>query len=239
MNKMIDTLKGHYVVCGYSDTGRYAVEELKKTGRQFVVIERDPAKTAELERDQLLFLEGDATADAVLRNAGITRAAGLISTLHSDADNLLVVLTARELNSGLRIVSKAGHEETEHKLRKVGADGVVMPSFIGGLRIASELVRPSVVTLLDTMLRGTDLVIRIEEIPIRSGSAATGRTLQEAGILDTDGVSVLALARGGEAYRFNPGRGLRLEAGDNLIVMGVAQLIGELRDRLKPVAEND
>lgn len=236
MEKKIGALKGHHIICGMSGTGRYAIDELLKTGMDFVVIELDPHKISELERRGILYVQGDATSDAALHDAGILRAAGLISALHSDADNLLVVLTARELNRDLRIVAKANHEESEHKLRKVGADGVVMPNFIGGLRMASELIRPSVVTFLDTMLRGLDRAVRVEEIPIEQNSTVAGRTLEESGLLGTEGVSVLALVRGKEPYRFNPRPSQRLEPGDCLIVMGFSTLIGKLRNRLNPAS---
>lgn len=236
MEKKIGALKGHHIICGMSGTGRYAIDELLKTGMDFVVIELDPHKISELEKRGILYVLGDATSDAALKDAGIPRAAGLISALHSDADNLLVVLTARELNRELRIIAKADHEESEHKLRKVGADGVVMPSFIGGLRMASELIRPSVVTFLDTMLRGLDRAVRVEEIPIEQHSTVAGRTLEESGLLGTEGVSVLALVRGKEPYRFNPRPSQRLEPGDCLIVMGFSILIGEVRSRLSPAS---
>lgn len=236
MEKKIGSLKGHHIICGMSGTSRYAVDEFLKTGMDFVVIELDPHKISELEKRGILYVQGDATSDAALHDAGILRAAGLISALHSDADNLLVALTARELNRDLRIVAKANHEESEHKLRKVGADGVVMPNFIGGLRMASELIRPSVVTFLDTMLRGLDRAVRVEEIPIEQNSTVAGRTLEESGLLGTEGVSVLALVRGKEPYRFNPRPSQRLEPGDCLIVMGFSTLIGKLRNRLNPAS---
>lgn len=234
MKGKIDALKGHYLICGDSSTGRYAIEELHKTHRPFVVVERDPAKIADLERREMLFVEGDAATDEVLRRAGIDRASGLIATLHSDADNLFLVFTAKALNPGLRIIAKAAEEGSREKLLRAGADSVVMPNAIGGLRMVSELVRPAVVTFLDVMLRDKDKAIRVEEIRLHEGSAAAGRILGETGILDTPGASLVALVREGVPYLFNPSPSTRLNAGDLLIMLGEAEAVHKLDLRLAP-----
>lgn len=234
MKGKIDALKGHYLICGDSNTGRYAIEELHKTHRPFVVIDKDPAKITELERREMLFVDGDATSDEVLQRAGIARASGLIATLHSDADNLFLVFTARALNPGLRIIVKAAEESSREKLLRAGADSVVMPNAIGGLRMVSELVRPAVVTFLDVMLRDKDKAIRVEEIRVREGSAAAGRILGETGILDTPGASLVALVREGAPYLFNPPSSTPLQTGDLLIMLGEAKAVHDLDLRLTP-----
>jgi voltage-gated potassium channel len=236
MKKTIDRLSGHYLVCGDSSTGKYVIEEMRKTHRPFVVVEKDPAKIAELARQELLYIEGDATSEAVLREAGIERACGLIATLHSDADNLFVALTAKGLNPDLRVIAKAVDEESRGKLMRVGADGVVMPNAIGGMRMVSEMVRPGVVTFLDVMLRDKDRAIRVEEISIQAGSAVAGKTLGETGILAAEGASVVALVRPDQPYRFNPSAELRLETGDTLIIMGMAPVIAELDRQMNAAA---
>lgn len=234
MKGRIDALTGHYLICGDSNTGRYAIEELQRTHRPFVVIDKDPAKIAELGQREILFIEGDASTDDVLLNAGIARASGLIATLHSDADNLFLVFTARGLNPKLRIIAKAAEEASREKLLRAGADSVVMPNAIGGLRMVSELVRPAVVTFLDVMLRDKDKAIRVEEIRVREGSAAAGRILGETGILDTAGASLVALVREDAPYLFNPPPSTRLNAGDLLIMLGEAQAVRDLDLRLTP-----
>jgi voltage-gated potassium channel len=214
-----------------SATGRYVIDELKKTGRSFVVIDRDQERIRALNEAGILNIEGDATNDAVLQAANISRAGGLLTTLHADSDNLFVVVTARGLNPSLKIIAKAINEESERKLRQVGADRVVMPNFIGGLRMASEMIRPSVVTFLDTMLRSQDATVRVEEIRITHGSSLAGKSLAESGLLDVEGVTVVALAGGEKAYRFNPHREWLLSANDVVIVMGVVGNIMALKAR--------
>ncbi len=226
MEKKIAALQAHYIVCGVDQTGRYVIEELLKTRKDFVVIERDPEKAVRLMRENILCIEGDASHDAVLLRAGIARARGLVTALHSDAENLFVVITAKRLNPVLRVISKAVEEESEQKIRMVGAASVVMPSYIGGLRMASEMIRPSVVTFLDMMLRSKDKTIRIEEIRIEPGSTYEGLTLRETGIAAHAGLSGVALTDPKDgSYLFNPSHNTRLSAGHVLIVIAGVDLI--------------
>jgi voltage-gated potassium channel len=143
-----------------------------------------------------------------------------------------VVLTARRLNPKLRIIAKAIDEGTRDKLQQVGANGVVMPEAIGGMRMASELLRPDVVSFLDVMLRNKDETIRIDEIHIAGGSRAVGRTLAESGVLTTEGATLVAISRGSEAYRFNPAPDTTLQADDVLIMLGNTLIIEILERRL-------
>jgi len=229
MDKKIERLQAHYLICGMSQTGRYVLDELVKTKKDFVVIEKDPDKIKQLVSENLLCIEGDATHDAVLLKAGIQRAKGAITALPSDAENLFVVITAKRLNPALRVISKAVEEESEQKIRMVGADGVVMPNYIGGLRMVSEMIRPSVVSFLDIMLRSKDRTIRVEEIEIAPASQFIGRTLQQTGILGTEGVTVVALKdRKKDTYVFNPPVQTVLSSDHVLIVIGDIDLIREI-----------
>jgi voltage-gated potassium channel len=229
MIKRIAGLEKHFIVCGMSATGRYVIDELKKTGRSFVVIDRDPERIRQLSDEGILNIEGDATNDAVLQAANIGTAGGLLTTLHADSDNLFVVVTARGLNPSLKIIAKAINEESERKLRQVGADSVVMPNFIGGLRMASEMIRPSVVSFLDTMLRSHDKTLRVEEINIPDDSPLKGKSLADSAILDMEGVTVVAVSDGKGPYIFNPSRKRLLSVGDVVIVMGVVENIMQLK----------
>ncbi len=232
MNKKISQLKGHYIVCGADHTGRYVIEELAKTKKDFVVIEKDAEKIKHFIEQNILCIEGDATHDAVLEMAGIKRARGFITSLHSDAENLFVVITAKRLNPDIRVISKAVEEESDQKIRMVGADGVVMPNSIGGLRMVSEMIRPTVVTFLDIMLRSKDRTIRIEDIEINPGSSFAGRTLDETGTLDIEGVTVVALKdKTNDTYVFNPSRKSALTTDNVLIVMGNVDFINKIKDR--------
>lgn len=235
MNRNIDRLDAHFIVCGTDRTAGYAIEELLKTNRDFVVIEKNPDKITALEKEGILCIEGDATHDSILVRAGIHRAKGFITSLHSDAENVFVVITAKRLNPSLRVISKAVEEESEQKIRMVGADGVVMPDFIGGLRMVSEMVRPSVVNFLDIMLRSKDRTIRVEEISLGPASAFVGRELSDTGLPDMEGVSVVALKdKLHDTYTFNPSRKTLLTGDHVLIVMGDIDLIQKTGARLNP-----
>jgi len=235
MNKKIDRLDAHFIVCGADRTGRYAIEELLKTQRDFVVIEKNADKIMAFEKEGILCIEGDATHDSILLRAGIHRAKGFITSLHSDAENVFVVITAKRLNPSLRVISKAVEEESEQKIRMVGADGVVMPDFIGGLRMVSEMVRPSVVDFLDIMLRSKDRTIRVEEISLGKASSFIGKKLSETGLPDMEGVSVVALKdKSDDSYTFNPSQKTLLTVDHILIVMGDIDRIQEASARLNP-----
>lgn len=225
MKNAIARLENHYILCGLSATGRYIARELLKTGRKFVVIDSDQQKIKELNDPNIMVIEGDATHEAVLQSANIGKAGGLLTALHNDADNLFVVVTAKGLNPSLKIVAKAINEESEQKLRQVGANYVVMPNFIGGMRMASEMIRPSVVSFLDNMLRSKDATVRVEEIHIAPGSALLNKTLKNSGVLDVEGVTVVALSDGKGSYEFNPHREKVLGTDDVIIVMGVVDKI--------------
>jgi voltage-gated potassium channel len=232
MNNRIRTLSDHYVVCGESRIGQHIIDELERTGQPFVVIDREPEKVNALLARNILAVAGDATADATLLEAGVDRAKGLATSLSTDADNLFVVLTARRLNRDLRIIAKALDDATRDKLQQVGANGVVMPQAIGGMRMASELLRPNVVSFLDIMMRSKDKTIRVEEIQIREDSPAIGKSLAWSGASTTEGASLVALYRANEPYQFTPNPETRLMSGDLLIMLGNTQIIRELEQRL-------
>ncbi|WP_374354839.1 TrkA family potassium uptake protein [Chitinimonas sp.] len=234
MQKSIDRLSRHHIVCGHGSTGRYVVEGMQRVHQAFVVIEQDAARVQALRDRGLLVVEGDATQDEVLARAGIARAAGLVACLHHDADNVFVVLTARELNADLRIVAKAVDESAQRKLRAVGADGVVLPNFIGGVRMLMELVQPNAITLLDMMLRSPEQTIIAEEIALPHDSRWLGQALATLQLEAHPGASLLALQRAGSApYQFNPPADTILCAGDVLIVMGEQQAVQGFSARLR------
>ena len=231
MKKAISRLSGHYVICGDSTTCTHIIEELQRTGHTFVVVDVDPVKVAALAERGVLAHEGDATQDATLLDAGIERATGLLTCLQNDSDNLFVVLTARRLNPALRIVTKALAPASRDKLKQVGADSVVMPKAIGGLRMASELLRPHVVSFLDEMMRATEATIRVDEIVIDEKADAIGQLIADTPLPDTVGASLVAIIRAG-SYRFNPSPDTVLAAGDVLLMLGETEVIQGLRHEL-------
>jgi len=234
MEKALAKLHAHVIVCGAGETGKHVVEELLKTQTPCVVIEQDLARLKHLERfGGMPVIEGDATDGVVLSRARIDIARGLITTLPSDKDNLFVILTARELNPTLRIVSRVIEDDSHAKLRKAGADAVVSSNQIGGLRLASELIRPHVVSFLDTMLRDPHRVLRIEEAEVMQGSPVVGKTLDELDLVSRVGLVVMAKRRGAKGeFVYNPKASTPLDAGDFLIVCGEPAQLETLRDIL-------
>jgi len=232
MSKDIARLHGHFIVCGAGDTGYHAICELARTRRPFVAIDRDPERLRRLrECEETHFIEGDATEEETLIEAGIERAAGILCALSSDQDNLFVTMTARELNPNLRIVTRAIDLKARDKMLKAGADSVVSPNHIGGLRMVSEMVRPSVVSFLDIMLRDHERALRIEEVPIEQGSELAGKTLSTAPIRDEVDALVLAVRTGdGESYIFNPTADQQLRPGMILVVMADVDAVQRLRE---------
>ena len=223
MEKRIAKLSGHYVICGAGETGLRALAELATTGRQVVAVERDPQRVDRLAKaiPDVPVLEGDASEDENLIEVGIRRAAGLIAALPDDRDNVFITLSARRLSPNLRIVARATEARTIPKLRTAGADEVISPNQIGGLRMASALVRPGVVTFLDTMLRGPESVVRFEEFRINEGSDLVGKTLAEANLPHEADILVVAVREAGDvSFRYGPPASTRLGAGLTLVVLG-------------------
>jgi len=228
MERRLAALTGHYIVCGIGGIGRHIINELHKTKRLFVAVDKSEDRGKELAEEGMLFIRGDATSSSVLRAANAERAKGIFCALPNDAENLLLILTAKDINPGIKIVAKAREDESENKMRKAGADGVILPKFIGGLRMASQMIRPEAVTFLDKMLRSPDSVLRVEDITLRDHSPLIRKTLQASGLLDKSGVSVTALRKGND-YIFNPRKDEKLEAGNVLILIGETKRIREIK----------
>lgn len=230
MEKRIAKLSGHYIVCGIGHTGRHVLTELMRNRESVVLIEQDQETIEKcLSLGELFFVNGDATDDANLIAAGIERAAGIIICLPSDKDTLYVTMTARMINPTIRIISSMTEQAIEPKLVKAGADKVVSPNFIGGLRMASEMIRPTVVDFLDHMLRSRQGNIRIHEIQISKKSPAHEKKISESGIRDKYDLLVLAVKGISKEIEFNPSPHNILEAGMTLIVMGDVDNIAKAR----------
>lgn len=231
MRKGIDSLHDHIIVCGVGRTGQHVLDELRATRTPFVVVDHDAEKLGALheEHPDMAYLAGDATEDDVLINAGIHRARGVVAALTDDKENLYVTLSARSLNPALRIISKCVEPTAEAKLRKAGADKVVSPNHIGGMRLASEMIRPNVTEFLDIMLRDPKHVLRIEEATVSQASPLAGRTLGEAALRKVCDVLVVAVRDAEGKYKFNPGAEQSLKVGSTLIVLGEREEIAKLR----------
>ncbi|PIP70788.1 MAG: potassium channel protein [Nitrospirae bacterium CG22_combo_CG10-13_8_21_14_all_44_11] len=218
LEKRIKELKGHYIVCGYGRMGRIICRELKGKNIKFGVIEKEP-NTFEADEETLM-LKGDATKDELLKEMGIEKAKGLISVLPTDAENLFVVLSARELNPKLFIVARAGEEGSEQKLLRAGADRVVSPYYIGGLRIAHTVLKPAVVDFIEFATKSGNIDLQMEEIAVQHNSKLAGLTLDECGIGRDLGIIVVAIKKASGDMKFNPTFRTAIKAGDTLIALG-------------------
>ncbi|BCB95726.1 potassium transporter TrkA [Dissulfurispira thermophila] len=228
LEKKIRELKNHYIVCGYGRMGKIICRELRGKNIKFVVIEKK--LDAFEERGDMLILEGDATRDEILREAGIERAKGLISVLPTDAENLFVVLSARELKPDLFIVARAGEEGSEQKLMRAGADRVVSPYHIGGLRIAHTVLKPAVVDFIEFATKSGNIDLQMEEITVQEESKLTGLTLDECGIGRELGIIIVAIKKHTGDMRFNPTFRTAIKAGDTLIALGEVSKLKILED---------
>jgi len=230
MEKQIAKLNNHYIVCGGGETGRHVLTELIKNREPVVLIEHNEENIERCKNiGDLLYIKGDATDDQNLQTAGIEKASGILITLPSDKDNLYVTMTARMLNKKARIISRMIDPSLEPKLRKAGANQVVSPNYIGGLRMASEMLRPTVVNFLDSMLRSSQGNLRIHQITVTENSDVEGKKLSASGLRDKFNLLVLGAKQDLGEIQFNPLPDQELKKGVTLIVMGDVDDIARAR----------
>ncbi len=230
METTISTLKNHYIICGAGETGYKSIESFLKSKLDFVVIEKNAARADELKREGILTVLGDATNEDALNIAKIKNAKGLISALSSDADNVFTVLTAKQMNKKIYIVSKSIEKNAHTKLLKAGADKTISPNEIGGQRMAALMIRPSVISFLDVITQAGEVTLDLEEVIISSESKLSGQMLREAKIPEQTGLIVLALESPGDPrIRFNPKSNEVLKGGDTMVVLGTQTQIEKLK----------
>jgi voltage-gated potassium channel len=231
MNKDIKQMRNHFIVCGLGATGSCIAQELLKTGTPFVAIERASEHIEIAQRlGEFPYIMADATDDEVLLKAGIDHAIGMAAALSTEKDNLFLTLTARQLNPSIRIVARGLDESVNRKLKKAGADAVVSPTFIGGLRMASELIRPTVVSFLDTMLRDTTSSIRFEEIPVSQSSRFFNQTIRDTKLRDDSNLLIVAVRYPGTSrFIYNPPADTVLTEGMTVVVLGDSKQVHRLR----------
>jgi voltage-gated potassium channel len=224
MEKEIAKLKDHYIVCGSDETAETIIQELLLTHREFVVVEPAKEKIDRLAGlGNFLYVLGDPSEDDVLLKAGIDRARGILLSLPADEANLFVTITARSLNPHVRIVAKGIDLKSHGKMRKAGADSVISPTFIGGMRMVSEMVRPAVVTFLDMMLRDREKALRFEEVQVEKGSPLAGKAIREVKLEEKTGALLVAIKKAGTTdYDFNPAGDRKIEQDDVLIFIASA-----------------
>jgi voltage-gated potassium channel len=221
MLKQIQGMHDHLIVCGAGETGSYLVRELLKTGNLFVVIDHDEERLARISQlGKVPVLKGDGADEEILITARIQQARGLASVLPEDKDNLLATVTARQLNPSLRIVARCAEARMIDKLLRAGANAAVSPNMIGGLRLASELIRPSVVSFLDLMMRDQSATMRVEEITVGEGSPWIGKKLRQMDLHGRFELLPLAVRKPDGELKYNPRDDTALASGDVLVVLG-------------------
>jgi voltage-gated potassium channel len=220
-------LSNHFIICGAGRVGRRIIEDLRKKHIPYIIIERDENRvTRLLERGENVLL-ADATLEDTLREAGVTRARGLATCLADDADNVYVVLVARDLNKELHIVARAVEEQAEPRLIKAGANRVVAPIIIGSHRMAQALVKPAVADFMESVT-AENLELGFEEVELDARSPYAGKTLRQTNIRSALNVVIVALRRRDGTRLFNPTGEVKLETGDLLIAIGRAESLQEV-----------
>lgn len=222
MKKKINVTSGHIIVCGYGRMGRMITAALINAGRKVVVIENVPQIAEEIERDGMLVVMGDASEEDSLQSAGIDRAASLVTTLGSDADNLFLTLTARGMNSELDIIARADDDRNCRKFSQAGASRVVSPLAAGSGRIIRLLTRPDVVDFVELMAEGDEIQFEVSRIDVDESSVFAGKTLAEGHVRQEVGGMVLTIQRADGGVIFDPSPDLRVKTGDTLFVVGSA-----------------
>jgi voltage-gated potassium channel len=234
LKKRIRDMQDHVIVCGAGSTGRNVIEELLTTGVSVVAIDTREAELKEIAdkfpKAHFAFIVGDATDDDVMAQTNLATARGLVAALSSDKDNLYLTVSARQSNANARIVARCAELSHVDKIKRSGADAVVSPNYIGGMRLVSELLRPAVVRFLDDMLRDRRAAFRIEEVILGERASELGATLRDARVRERFGMTVLAMrGKDDEAWTYNPDASEKLAPGMTLVVLGSTEQVGELR----------
>ena len=226
-------MREHYIVCGYGRMGRETVHQLRRRGLPTVVVEQDTERLEVLRATEVPFVEGNATEDEQLRNAGIERAKCLVAAVGTDEDNLFVVLSARLLNPKLHIVARAGREETVDKLRRAGANSVHSPYVGGGRDLAFAAMDPGVVHFLEQVLHQEEMDVDIFTVRVPEGSPVIGKPMLGSGIMQEGGAMILAVITADSRLHTNPRPNTTVGAGDALIAMGMHEQLTRLEKAVR------
>ena len=235
VQKIIDSLADHYIICGFGRIGAVVAEELRRENLPVVILEKDPDLLYELEREGHLFLAGDATTDESLLAAGVERAKGLFACVSQDAENVYITLSSRQFNPALTIIARADRYESVAKLERAGANRVLTPHQIGGKRIAQVMLRPTVTDFMDLATQGHNL--QMEEILVQPGSELAGTTLITSGIRPRFNLMIIAIEKPGGKMTFNPHPEAVIEVGDTLIAVGPPENFAGLQAAGRPSGE--
>lgn len=232
MEKNINACHDHYIVCGYGRVGKQIADELAEEKAKFVIVDRDLAEAKEAGERGFMVVHGDPTEERSLLKAGILKAKSVIIVPGSEIDSLYIVLSARSLNPDVYIIARAGKEEGVAKIKKAGANKVIMPEKIAGYHMATMALRPAVVDFLDVIIDGKHDELQIEELQIRPGSEFINRPLNFYLTQMDNNVAVLAINRVDGATKINPGNNETLNLNDRLILMGTREQLEKITDKV-------
>lgn len=227
VKRNVAKMKNHMIICGGGRTGNVIVDELRSEGLDFVVIEQDPEVVKELRKKEIPVVEGDATKDAVLIDAGVERASGLVSALPSDSDNLFLCITAKELNKDLEMVTRASSEEAAKRLYSIGVKKAVMIEEIGGRRLAKSLIKPAIVDFLDFATKTGEA--SLESLTVEKGAKIANKKVKELRIKERTGTSIVAIIREGQVIP-NVGPEDEIKEGDTVVVIGKKELLDKFEE---------
>jgi voltage-gated potassium channel len=231
---MVKKLEDHVIICGFGRVGKSAADTLQESQRPVVIIDSDPASVQQALEDGLIALEGDASQDDILLEAGLPKAWGIVITTGEDSLNLFIVLSARSIKSDLFIVARANQTTSEVKLRRAGADRVVSPHQIGGQHMANIITRPHVTDFFDMVTLKGGEELWIEELVISAGCPLEDKTVGQADIRRKTGVTIVALYRQDIGANIVPDADTRLEAGDEIILLGTRTQLNTMEALTNP-----
>ncbi len=234
LEKKIDRMKNHYIVCGYGRIGRVLCKNLRRKPLNLVVVEKDPELTSVMDADGVLYISGDAADEENLIRAGINRAKGLIALLASDADNVFLVLTARQLAPDLSIIARASQEKAKSKLQAAGANTVESPYEMGAVSMAHRIIRPTVTSFLNLAFAHKRKDIQMEEIPVSASSDLVNVLLKDTGIRQKYNLIIIAIKKQDKSMLFNPSFEATIEVGDTVIAVGEEVNLLKLESILNP-----
>lgn len=232
MDKTINAYHDHYIICGYGRVGKQIADELAEEKAKFIVVDRDLNRTKEAEESGCMVVHGDPTEEKSLLKAGILKAKSVIIVPGSEVDSLYIVLSARSLNPDIYIIARAGKEEGVAKIKKAGANKVIMPEKIAGYHMATMALRPAVVDFLDVIIDGKHDELQIEELQIRPGSEYINRPLSFYLSQIDNNVAVLAINKVDGTTKVNPGGNETLGLNDRLILMGTRDQLEKVTDKV-------
>jgi voltage-gated potassium channel len=233
--RAIEALRDHYIICGFGRVGRRVADEFRHEGAPFVVLDFSPDAKEAASEMEVLFVEGNATADADLREAGLERARGLVAASDDDADNLYITLSARAANPDLLIVARASTEDAAKKLRLAGADRIVQPYQTAGRTMANLMLRPQVTAFVDAVTTASGHDLRFEEIEVTEACGKGGRSIRELDIRKETGALIVALRKRDGSFDTTPTPEAVLDVGDVLIAAGTEEELRALEGVFAPL----